>query len=270
MACNLSVDIGADSRDKSRLMNVKRREREGMFRYPMFVVLALLVTTSMIATAYSGQFEDAVAAYKRRDYTTAFRLMKPLADKGNANAQTNLGFMYFSGQGIPKNYAEAVKWYRRSAEQGHATAQFNLGLMYANGQGVPQDYAEAMKWYQKAAQQGYADAQSNIGFMYDHGRGVPQDYAEAVKWYRRAAEQGYATAQFNLGVMYKAGKGVPQNYVLAHLWFNLAAWRFPESKRKDREDAETLRDLVALKMTPTQIAEAQRLAREWRPKQEVR
>jgi len=151
----------------------------------------------MVGTAYSGQFEDAVDAYKRRDYATAFRLMKPLAENGNGNAPTNLGFMYFSGQGVRKNSAEAVKCYRR------------------------------------------------------------------------AAKQGYATAQFNFGVMYKAGKDVPKDYVLAHLWFNLAAWRFPESKSKDREDADTLRDLVASKMTPAQIAEAQRLAREWRPKKEV-
>lgn len=246
------------------------RERKGMYRYLMLGMLALLITVSMVVTAYSGQFEDAVAAYNRRDYTTAFRLMKPLAEIGNGNAQTNIGFMYYSGQGVRKNYPEAVRWYRRSAEQGYATAQFNLGLMYANGQGVPQNYAEALNWYQKAARQGYPDAQSNIGFMYDHGRGVPQDYTQAVKWYRLAAEQGYATAQFNLGVMYKAGKGVPKDYVQAHLWFNLAASRFPEKKRNDREDAETLRDLVALKMTPGQIAEAQRLAREWRLNKEVR
>jgi len=251
-------------------MVVKMREYKAMYRYPMFGVLTLLIIVTMVGTAYSGQFEDAVAAYKRKDYTTAFRLMKQLAENGDGNAQTNLGFMYFSGQGVSKSYAESVKWYRRAAEKGHATAQFNLGLMYANGQGVPQDYTESLKWYRRAAQQGYADAQSNIGFMYDHGRGVPQDYARAVIWYRRAAEKGYATAQFNLGVMYKAGKGVPKDYVLAHFWFNLAAWRFPESKRKDREDAETLRDLVASKMTPAQIAEAQRMAREWRPKKEVR
>ena len=215
-------------------MVVKMRERKRMYRYPISGILTLLVIVTMAVTAYSGQFEDAVAAYNRKDYATAFRLMKPLAENGNGNAQTNLGFMYFSGQGVGKNYTEAVKWYRRAAEQGHATAQFNLGLMYANGQGVPQDYNESLNWY------------------------------------RRAAEQGYATAQFNLGVMYKAGKGVPKDYVMAHLWFNLAAWRFPESKSKDREDAETLRDLVASKMTPAQIAEAQRLAREWRPKKEVK
>ena len=78
-------------------------------------------------------------------------------------------------------------------------AQYNLGIMYYNGQGVPQDYAEAVKWYRLAADQGDAYAQYNLGVMYDNGEGVPQDYKEAVKWYRLAAEQGHAKAQYNLG-----------------------------------------------------------------------
>lgn len=247
------------------------RARKGTYRYLVVGLLTLLITISIDVTAFGEQFEDAAAAYDRGDYATAFRLFKPLAEQGDSMfAQHNLGVMYYYGQGVPQYYPEALKWYRRAAEQGLPEAQFTLGLMYANGQGVPQDYTEAMKWYRKAAQQGYADAQSNIGFMYDHGQGVPQDYTEAVNWYRRAAEQGYATAQFNLGVMYKTGIGVPQDYILAHMWFNLAAWRFPASKRKDREDAEIMRDLVALKMPPAQVAEAQRLAREWRPKKQGR
>jgi TPR repeat protein len=94
--------------------------------------------------------------------------------------------------------------------------------------------------------------------------------AEMVKSYRRAAEQGVAEAQHNLGHMYRVGLGVPQDYVQAHMWFNLAASRFPASERENRERAVKNRDIVASKMTPDQIAEAQRLAREWKPKKEVR
>jgi len=251
-------------------MGVNMQGRIGMYHYLTFVLLTLLFCTSLAVTAFGGQLEDGQAAYERSDYATAYRLWKPMAQQGDAIAQNNLGVMYYYGQGVRHYYTEALKWLRRAAEQGLPAAQFNLGLMYANGQGVPQDYAEAVKWYQKAAQQGYAEAQSNIGFMYDQGRGVPQDYAEAVKWYRRSAEQGHATAQKNLGVMYYYGQGVPQDYIPAHMWFNLASWRFPASNRKDREDAETMRDLVASKMTPAQVAEAQRLAREWKPKKEAR
>jgi TPR repeat protein len=93
--------------------------------------------------------------------------------------------------------------------------------------------------------------------------------AEMAKSYRRAAEQGVAEAQHNLGHMYRVGFGVPQDYVQAHMWFNLAASRFPASeKKKNRAWAVKNRDNVASMMTPVQIAEAQRLARGWKPKVE--
>jgi TPR repeat protein len=140
--------------------------------------------------------------------------------------------------------------------------------MYDYGRGVPQDYAEAVKWNRRAAEQGHAKAQYNVGFSYENGQGVLQDYAEAVKWYRRAAEQGQADAQNNLASKFYKGQGVPQNYILAHMWFNLAASRVPASEKEKRNDAVNNRDLVASKMTPAQIAEAERLAREWKPKKE--
>jgi TPR repeat protein len=131
---------------------------------------------------------------------------------------------------------------------------------------VPQDNAEAAKWYRRAAEQGNAQAQSNLGAMYDNGQGVRQDYAEAVKWYRKAADQGEADGQFNLGIMYARGRGIAQDYVQAHKWFNLAAARYPASETENRQEAVRNRDLAASRMNAAQIAEAQRLAREWKPK----
>ncbi len=162
------------------------------------------------------------------------------------------------------DYAAALREWRPLAKQGVADAQYNLGVMYRKGHGVPQDYAEALKWFRKAAEQENADAQVVLGVMYDIGRGVAQDYAEAVKWYRKAAAQGMAKAQGNLGLMYVDGLGVPQDDVPAHMLFVLAASKF--SPGEDRDDAVKNRDIVAEKMTPAQIAEAQKLAREWRPK----
>ena len=97
--------------------------------------------------------------------------------------------------------------------------------------------------------------------MYENGQGVPQDKAEAVEWYRLAAEQGDANAQNNLGFMYGNGRGVPQDYVEAHKWYNLAASNGNDLARNNR-------DIIAGLMTAEQIAEAQRLAREWQPKAE--
>ncbi len=135
--------------------------------------------------------------------------------------------------------------------------------MYAKGRGVPQDDAEALNWYRLAAEQGNARAQHYLGVMYAKGKGVPQDDAEALKWYRLAAEQGYAAAQYNLGVMYATGQGIPQDYVQAYMWFDLSA-RYSEGVERDRMVQN--RDVIASYLTPAQLAEAQKLAREWKPK----
>jgi S1-C subfamily serine protease len=144
-------------------------------------------------------------------------------------------------------------------DQGDATAQKNLGVLHLNGQGVTQNLAAAASWFRKAAEKGNVDAQTSLGHMYDKGQGVPQDYAAAASWFRKAADQGDATAQYGLGFMYFNGQGVEQDYVSVHMWFNLAAAR-------GIKDAVRARDFVAAKMTPGQIAEAQKRAAEWRPK----
>ena len=163
-----------------------------------------------------------------------------------------------TGDGTTAGCAEATELasVRRCAEQGNAIAQTNLGLMYAKGEGVAEDDAEAVRWYRLAAEQGYAMAQTNLGWMYAYGYGVAEDDAEAVRLYRLAAEQGYAAAQLNLGYMYANGEGVPEDIVLAYMWMNLAA-------AQGLELAKSNKDIVAKRMTREQIAEAQRLSREW-------
>ena len=102
--------------------------------------------------------------------------------------------------------------------------------------------------------------------MYAEPKGVPQDYAAAVNWLSKAADQGQPNAQFLLGAMYVDGNGLPQDFVTAHMWLNLAAARL--SPGGFRDEAAKIRDLIADAMPPDQIAEAQRLAREWNPKTE--
>ena len=158
-------------------------------------------------------------------------------------------------------YIEAAKWFRRAADQGNADAQYYLGQMLRTGQGIPHGYSEAARWYRRAAEQGHVIAQYILGLMYRLGQGVPRDYWEAERWLRKAAEQGHDDAQSNLGVMYGTGTAVSLDYVLAHMWFDLAASSGNETGRNNR-------NLLAKQMTPEQIAEAQRLAREWKPKKE--
>ena len=176
--------------------------RVPILRGLMIAMLTLVVSNGV---AFAGPLEDGIAAYDRGDYATALQLIMPLAAKGNAAAQFNIGLMYQQEHGVPKDYNEAIRWYRLAAAQGYGRAQTNLGWMYANGRGVRQDYYEAAKLYRLAAEQGDVHAQGNLGAMYESGHGVPQDYDEAVKWYRQAAAQGSAPAQSNLGEMYQNG-----------------------------------------------------------------
>jgi hypothetical protein len=126
---------------------------------------------------------------------------------------------------------------------------------------VERDYAEAVRWYLKAAEKDNHHAQYRLGRLYDKGRGVERNMEEAVRWYRKAAAKNHGDALNNLGFMYEKGKGVPQDYVLAHKWFNLAT-------ASGEANAVECRDLVAQAMSPSQIAEAKKLARERKPKSE--
>ena len=133
--------------------------------------------------------QDIQDAYVRKDYATVLRLLRLLADRGDAFAQFNLGVMYANGQEVTQDYKEAVRLYRLAAAQGQVAAQNKLGYIYEKGQGASQDYKEAVKWYRLAAEQNDASAQTNLGWMYETGHGVTQDYQEALKWYRLAEAQ---------------------------------------------------------------------------------
>ena len=149
------------------------------------------------------------------------------------------------------------------ADRGDVEAQTELGSLYYAGRGVPQDDDAAVRWTRLAAEQGYAPAQYNLGLLYFRSRGVLGDDAEAARWYRAAAEQGYAPGQGGLGYMYAYGAGVERDPVRAYMWLELA-WTGAVSDFT-RELYARQRDELASEMTAEQVAEAQRLAREWMP-----
>ncbi len=137
-----------------------------------------------------------------------------------------------------------------------ATAQdFQKGVAaYTRG-----DYATAIREWRPLVTKGNAKAQHNLGFMYFYGEGVSQSYSVAMRWWHKAAEQGYAKAQFSIGATHALGYGVHRDYVLAHKWLSLSA-------AQDDRNAIGLRNFLAKRMTPAQIAEARELAREWMAK----
>jgi TPR repeat protein len=155
------------------------------------LVGALMALLVMVSAGVAGPLEDALAAHRRGDYVTAERMLRPLAERGDAKAQNYLASLYSGYQGFLKDCAELMKWTRLAAGQGDAEGQYSLGFYYYNGDCVP------------------------------------------------------------------------QNFVLAHMWLNLSAAQDTDL----RTAATMIRDWTERNMTLVQIAEAQKLASEWKPKQ---
>jgi S1-C subfamily serine protease len=163
--------------------------------------------------------------------------------------QTNLAHAFFE--------LEMAK-----AERGDSKGQCVVAECYARGYGTPQDMAKALTWFRKAAEQGNAEAEDGLGVFYRDGCGTPRDAVEAVKWFRKSAEQGFSEAQANIGTCYDQGQGVPKDYVESYKWRLLAAAQGSDLAKRAATALEGV-------MTPEQIAEGQRLAREFVPRKET-
>jgi len=238
----------------------------------------------------------------RSDYATAAKYIRESAEQGYADAEVVLGSFYGHGWGVPRNVATAVHWYRKAADQGNALAQYAMGTFYATGRGVTNDMHEAIRWWEKAAAQNQVDAQNalgqlfilpgteygtnylnfpeankwlqraaaqgsaaamnNLGVAYENGYGVKRDCAEAAKWYQQAAEQGNPAGQANLGQLYFDGRGVTNDLVQAYKWFKLSASQgnaFGTAGYNNYQAHQLL--------TPKQLADAEQLVLDFRPKQ---
>lgn len=221
--------------------------------------------------------DDATAAERRDDCPAALSIYRSLAAKGAAKAFSRLGYFSSIGYCVKRDWLEAAKWYGRAADAGDQDAVASLShigrnwkFMYFGTALDPLVYGLV----EKAAKNGSPVAQFSLGVMnfpigdpgFDGTRpnpGITGNLAEAISWYRRAADQGDFDSLVTMATAYSEGIGVPQDYVEAHKLLNVAA---PKVKYADmRNDIMKRRDELAAKMTPSQIAEAQRLAREWKP-----
>jgi TPR repeat protein len=153
-----------------------------------FVIAALF--TIIFNTALAGDFEDGLAAYQQKDYTTALAKFRSAAQQGILGAADLVGTMYYEGLGVIQDYKVAYSWYDLAAKQGFALSQFSVAFMYYNGQGVAQNYKEALRWFHRAARQGNVRAQQSLGAMYFNGEGVSQDYVRSHMWSNIAAVGG--------------------------------------------------------------------------------
>ncbi len=146
------------------------------------------------------------------------------AKKGDAYAQSYLGYLYDSGTEIPQDYKKALYWYRKAADQDDSYAQYNLGTMYYHGKGMVKDYYTAALWYTKASVLGDVKAQYFLATMFYEGmEGLAKDVDGALYWFIKAAEQNYPDAQYYLAGMYFDGIGVKQNVYTAFTWYSKAA-----------------------------------------------
>ncbi|MGZ5800967.1 MAG: tetratricopeptide repeat protein [Burkholderiaceae bacterium] len=173
-------------------------------------------------------FNQAVAAYKRKDYATAFDRFKKLAEKEYSPAESNLAAMYAEGIGVEKDAQQAAFWWRKAAKENDPKAAYNLAMAYSDGNGVNKDDKEAVYWFRKAAYIGSNFAQYNLAVMYALGKGIQKDDTQAAFWYRQAAGLGNPDAAYNLGAMYEHGVSLPKGGREVVYWYCKATTRGSE------------------------------------------
>jgi len=169
----------------------------------LFTILVGVLGIPVIAGSSEDlkSYNKGIEAYESGDYTTAFKHLRPLADRGHAVSQFTIGDMYFEGKGVEQNYKAAIDWYTVAAENGSSLAQFNLASMYYEGLGVTQDFNAAFSWHKLAAEQGVSFSQFSLGQMYLSGNGAPQDIIRAHMWWNLAALNGFKAGVKNRDIL---------------------------------------------------------------------
>jgi TPR repeat protein len=156
-------------------------------------------------------------------YSKAYCLFHVAAKMGHSAAQCRLGVCYYRGEGVSKNYPEAVKWFQKAVDSGISMAYFHLGCCYYFGKGVDRDQTKAFLMFHDAALKGDALATYCVGKCYYIGHGPTKDYKLATQWYQKAADMELTDAQISLGHCFRKGEGVPWSFQLFSEWLNKAA-----------------------------------------------
>lgn len=229
---------------------------DGSSRAVIFTFLFLVFSQASFS-AEPDQFEKGLKAYNQGDYQSAYKLILPIASKGEPPALNLLGMMYELGLGVSKDPERSVNYYRQAADKGYSYAQYNLAVSYDTGIGVSLNFREAVKWYKRAAEQGASIAQYNLGVMYEEGRGIQKNNKEAAYWYHKAATQGHGQAQNNLAWLYEKGQGLELDLIAAYAWFDIAA-------DQGIEPAIEKRDLLKKRLTKTELAKAINISKKYR------
>ena len=149
-----------------------------------------LITTCMGATAIADNGEQllhrADSLYRKGNFEKAVEVYLQSAEAGNAEAQFDIGYAYYTGEGTQRDYTSAAMWFKRSAKQNFAKAQYNLAYCYMNGRGVPRDYDKAYNLLLKSAENNYKRAQLTLADCYARGVLVEKNEDEYNKWKNKA------------------------------------------------------------------------------------
>ena len=184
--------------------------------------VGVMISLCLVALLSGAPPSAAQSGASQGSRKKAIEDLKQVAYAGDVAAQVQLGVIYLTGDGVPKDDVEAMKWLRKAADQDNATAERYLAEMYFKGRGVPADNMEAAKWLRMAADQGDAESAHNLAVLYSQGLGVPRNLKQAAEWMRKSAEQGLAAGEHGLGTFYEDGDGVEQDAAEAVKWYRLA------------------------------------------------
>lgn len=207
-----------------------------------------------------------------KDHEEGVKWLRRAAENGDGEIQRAVAFI-FQFDGKDGSEREAIYWYMKAGAQRNFLAISNLLSYCVSGKLSQKDCSDVSKWLREFAastdEEKAAKAACDVGTLSEKGLGTYQNYAEAAHWYRQCANAGLWSGQMDLGLLYADGKGVPKDFVLAYMWFNLAAAAAPQNDFvRIGSDIAKERDALATMMTREQIAEAQRLSREWKPGKE--
>ena len=180
---------------------------------------------------------------------------------GDTKERLRLGIAYANGQNVPLDVVYSIYWFEPLANAGNLDAQYQLGYVNCAVEGFQDNCASGIEWWSKAAEHYHVLSQIMLGLSYEQGYGVLKNMKVAAYWYTKAANTGEGSSARQLGRLFALGEGVPKDLVQSHMWFNLSA-------STGNEEAKKARDALEKIMTSVQIAEAERYAREWRPKSE--
>ena len=179
----------------------------------------LVCAFSILAAGLFVSAPDVQAQSSRVDE----RELRGWADRGDADAQFELGLRLVTGEGVKENTSEGVTFIEKAAKQKHLRAQHVMGTLYEEGRGVKKDMARAAEWYRSSAELGFALSQHSLAVMYEDGRGVKKDSAVAGEWFKKAADQGNPPSQTAYASKLERGDGVAKSTAKAALWYLKAA-----------------------------------------------